>query len=223
MKRAVLFDVDGVLLNSRGTTLGALAGIATAALGRRVTTADLPPDALSLPRAEVLTALGVPHPDEVLGLWWDVAVATAPRPYLFPGVLEGLSALKDVGTAMGLVTLQSRTRLPWLLPPAVLDLMDVIVCWEDAEPKPSPAGILQALNGLAVSPQHALFVGDSGIDRAAARAAEVPFSGAGWGFGGPDALAGPGTRAVLSTPSEIGTGLLDLIEPAPDLARSKRS
>ena len=50
MKRAVLFDLDGVLLDSQDAVLATLAGFATAALGRRVTVADLPTDAADHPQ-----------------------------------------------------------------------------------------------------------------------------------------------------------------------------
>ncbi|MFE0061721.1 hypothetical protein [Streptomyces sp. NPDC059003] len=65
MRPAVLFDLDGVLLDSRRAVLATLAGVATAALGRRVAVADLPPGAATTPRVEVLSALGVAEPDEL--------------------------------------------------------------------------------------------------------------------------------------------------------------
>ncbi|WP_243741293.1 hypothetical protein [Streptomyces sp. 8K308] len=68
----------------------------------------------------MLAGLGVPHPDELCEVWWDAALATAAGTELFPGVMDGLMALKNEGTATGLVTLQHRSRLSWLLPPAVL-------------------------------------------------------------------------------------------------------
>ncbi|MFI1436730.1 HAD family hydrolase [Streptomyces lydicus] len=206
----VLFDLDGVLLDSRDAHLATLAGVATTALGRRVTVADLPPGAATTPRVEVLSALGVPDPDELCELWWDVALATAAGTRLFPGVLEGLMALKDLGAATGLVTLQARPRLSWLLPPAVLDLLDVTICREDAEPKPAPDGIFLALARLAAGPHDAVFVGDTLTDRAAAFEAAVAFTGAGWGYAGPDALAAAGCP-VLTDPAQIGPGLLDLV------------
>ncbi|GAB7036062.1 HAD hydrolase-like protein [Streptomyces sp. NPDC021749] len=207
----MLFDLDGVLLDSRDAVLATLAGVATAALGRRITACDLPPGAATTPRVEVLSALGVADPDGLCERWWDVALATAAGTRIFPGVLEGLMALKDTGMATGLVTLQTHSRLPWLLPPAVLDLLDVTVCREDAEPKPAPDGIFLALAHLAAAPRDAVFVGDTFTDRAAAFEAGVAFVGAGWGYAGPDALAAAGCPVVLTDSAQIGPGLLDLV------------
>ncbi|MCR8575781.1 HAD family hydrolase [Streptomyces sp. Isolate_219] len=206
----MLFDLDGVLLDSRDAMLATLAGVATASLGRRITVADLPPDALTTPRVEVLAALGVADPDGLCKVSWDPALATASATTLFPGVLEGLMAIKDAGMATGLVTLQTRTRMPWLLPPAVLALLDVTVCREDAEPKPAPDGILLALARLAAAPHDAVFIGDTLTDQAAAFTAGVAFAGAGWGYAGPDELAEARCPMVLTDPSQIGPGLLDL-------------
>ncbi|AZS71001.1 haloacid dehalogenase [Streptomyces lydicus] len=206
----MLFDLDGVLLDSRDAMLATLAGVATASLGRRITVADLPPDALTTPRVEVLAALGVADPDRLCEVSWDPALATASGTTLFPGVLEGLMAIKDAGMATGLVTLQTRTRLPWLLPPAVLDLLDVTVCREDAEPKPAPDGIFLALARLAAAPNDAVFIGDTLTDQAAAFTADVAFAGAGWGYAGLDELAAARCPVVLTDPSQIGPGLLDL-------------
>ncbi|MFQ6197729.1 HAD family hydrolase [Streptomyces sp. NPDC000405] len=211
MRPVVLFDLDGVLLNSRDAMLATLAGVATAALGRRITTDDLPPDAATTPRVEVLSALGVREPDALCEIWWDVALATAAGTQLFPGVLEGLMALKDTGTATGLVTLQSRSRLPWLLPPAALGLLDTTACREDAEPKPAPDGIFLALARLAAAPHNAVFIGDTLTDRTAAFRAGVTFAGAGWGYAGTDALTAAGCPVVLTDPAQIGPALLDLI------------
>ncbi|MFG2097245.1 HAD family hydrolase [Streptomyces sp. NPDC048612] len=209
MTGAVLFDLDGVLLDSSAAMLATLAGVATAALGRRVTVDELPAGALTAPRVEVLAGLGVGEPDALCGTWWDPALATAAGTTLFPGALQGLKAIKEAGMATGLVTLQSRNRLPWLLEPAVLALLDVTVCREDAEPKPAPDGLLLALGKLGIDPAGAVFLGDTTGDIAAARTAGVTPLGAAWGYAAPAALSAAGATAVLDDAALIGPGLLD--------------
>ncbi|MET9465518.1 HAD family hydrolase [Streptomyces sp. NPDC006544] len=223
MKRAVLFDLDGVLLDSRAAQLATLAGFATSALDHRVTAADLPAGALTRPRAQVLAELGLSGVINEDG--WDAATATAGlHTEAFPFVGETLTALRAAGVATAIVTLRSRRRVGWLLPPETLDLIDTIVCFEDAAPKPAPDGLLLALRRLDVVPKDAVFVGDTDIDIHAARAAGIRVVGAGWGFAGPDVLTRAGADLVLPHAAALADVLLLLLAGAePSHQKSKRS
>jgi phosphoglycolate phosphatase-like HAD superfamily hydrolase len=206
-RRAVLFDLDGVLLDSATAVRNTLAAVATCATGHRRIPSDLPPDALRRPRAEILAQMGVPDPDTACARWWDGALATA-LPAPFPKVLSGLAALRASGTATGVVTLQDRDRLPWWIPPALADLLDVVITRQDAPAKPAPDGLHAALGRLDVLPANAVFVGDSPADMAAARAAGVLALGAGWGWFPPAALRAAGAADLLPGPAGIGPSLL---------------
>lgn len=223
MKRAVLFDLDGVLLDSRSAQLATLAGFATSALDRRVTAADLPAGALTRPREQVLAELGLSGVINEDG--WDAATATAGlNAEAFPFASETLTALRAAGVATAIVTLRSHRRVGWLLPPEILDLIDTIVCFEDAAPKPAPDGLLLALRQLDVVPKDAVFVGDTDIDIHAARAAGIRAVGAGWGFAGPDVLTRAGADLVLPHAAALADVLLLLLAGAePSHQKSKRS
>ncbi len=222
MRRAALFDVDGVLVDSKSAQLAALAGFATSALGRRVSVADLPSWAAATPRAQVLAELGLYGTINEDG--WDAATATASLDaVVFPFVTDTLKALRAEGLATGIVTRRDRRRLGWLLRPDILDLMDTVVCYEDATPKPAPDGLHLALGRLGVAPSAAVFVGDMDADIHAARAAGVTSVGAGWGFTEPEALAGFGADLVLLDPAELTDVLLALLHAGHSDGNSKRS
>jgi phosphoglycolate phosphatase-like HAD superfamily hydrolase len=211
-RRATLFDLDGVLLDSVAAMRSTLAGVATCATGRRVRPDDLPADALRRPRVEVLALLDVADPDDACDRWWNGAMAANPvEP--FPSVLAGLLALRAQGTAIGAVTLQDRDRLRWLLPKALAELLDVVITRQDAPPKPAPDGLHAALSQLDVETQHAVFVGDSPTDMTAARAAGVIALGAVWGWHPPAALRAAGADHLLPVPTSIGPSLLHHLPP----------
>ncbi|WP_411070900.1 HAD family hydrolase [Streptomyces sp. cmx-4-25] len=210
MKRAVLFDLDGVLADSRHAQVATLAGFATSVLGRRVTVADLPAGAATTPREHVLAELG--YAGAINQESWDTATATATlTAEAFPFVADTLAALRAAGVGTGIVTLRSRRRVDWLLPPDILGLIDVVVCYEDAAPKPAPDGLLLALDKLGVPPGDAVFVGDMETDMHAAQAAGVTPIGSGWGFSDPSTLTRAGAAIVLPHPDDLAGTLLSLM------------
>ncbi|MGX1727985.1 HAD family hydrolase [Streptomyces diastaticus] len=219
-RKAVLFDLDGVLLDSAAAVHATLAAVATCATECRVTVSDLPLASLRRPRSEVLGLLGVADPDAACARWWDAALAATPA-LPFAGVLPGLRAVRAAGAALGVVTLQDRGRLRWLIPPAVAELLDVVVSRQDAPPKPAPDGLTEALRQLGVAPRDAAFVGDSPTDMVAAREAGVLPLGASWGWHTPDSLSAAGAVHLLSDPTEIGAPLLARLPQGADQGAGK--
>lgn len=107
---------------------------------------------------------------------------------VFPGVREGLRALRQAGCRLGCVT-----NKPAVPTAALLDLhalspwFDVVVAGDSlAQMKPDPAPLLHACRVLHASPTRCVLVGDSPVDVAAARAAQMPVLIVRYGYPGAD-------------------------------------
>jgi phosphoglycolate phosphatase len=72
-------------------------------------------------------------------------------------------------------------------------------------PKPDPAIALEAASLLGVKPETCLYVGDSGIDMQTAVAAGMFPVGALWGFRGREELLANGAKALIEHPMELMT------------------
>lgn len=98
---------------------------------------------------------------------------------LFPETLEVLMTLKQQGAKIGIISTKYRYRILELLDKVLPEqTIDIIVGGEDVQKhKPSPEGLLLAMEKLNVSPEEVLYIGDSTTDAATAQAGNTDFMG----------------------------------------------
>lgn len=97
---------------------------------------------------------------------------------LYDDTVDILQTLKKNGFNTGIVTTKYRFRIVETLNKhGISDLVDIIVGGEDVKvPKPSPEGLLLAIDCLKAQRNKVLYVGDSLIDAKTAKAANVDFA-----------------------------------------------
>lgn len=98
---------------------------------------------------------------------------------LFPETAEVLMTLKDNGVKLGIVSTKYRYRIKEVFEREFdEELVDLIVGGEDVtNHKPSPEGLLLAIEQLNSDKKSCLYIGDSIIDAEAAKAAGIDFYG----------------------------------------------
>ncbi len=203
--KAVVFDLDGTLLN----TLDDLA----AAVNHGLAVGGLPPRRVDEVQSfvgngvERLVALAVPAgTDEALTeqvfaafkAYYALHGQDKTAPY--PGVLPMLAALQQAGLSMALVSNKLEEAVERLRIAFFADYIAVAAGDRaDRARKPAPDSTLAALAALGVSPEEALFVGDSDVDVATARNAGMPCLSVSWGFRDEAFLLANGATAVVDT------------------------
>ncbi|MBW8823352.1 MAG: phosphoglycolate phosphatase [Xanthomonadales bacterium] len=212
--KAVLFDLDGTLLDSAPDML-ATANAMRAVRGVAAMTLDeLRPHVSKGSRAMIGAAF--PHLDEAGRLelvpeFLDIYDRELGRHAVaFPGVAELLDALDRAGARWGIVTnkpegLAKSALLAsgWTQRSGVLVGGDTL-----AERKPHPLPLLHAAQAIGMSPQDCIYVGDDERDIEAARAAGMRSIVALWGYRLPgDDPAAWGGDVMLEQAS-------DLLDPA---------
>lgn len=98
------------------------------------------------------------------------------RSHLYPQVRETLTVLRQQGARLAVVTNKEGRYTQVVLAAHQLGgLFDAVISGDTlVTKKPDPAGVSHCLAQFGVTPDRALFVGDSSIDVATARAAGVP-------------------------------------------------
>jgi phosphoglycolate phosphatase-like HAD superfamily hydrolase len=184
---ALLFDVDGVLVDSVGWTYAAYLH-ALDAVGMPRPSEDSLRAVLSLAPRSALRTLCGDQADWSAALLayssFTAASAGRQREYLrpFAGMPQVLAGLRAAGVRMGAVTSRNRAdALRHLHAGGVESLMEAIVTYGDARPhKPHPAPVLRGLELLAVDTLAVAYIGDTTDDLAAARGAGVLAIAAVW-------------------------------------------
>ncbi len=95
---------------------------------------------------------------------------------VYPGVKEGLQAMRDMRLPLACVTNKSgRFTAPLLDYLGLAPYFEQVVAGDTLpQKKPDPAQLLHACRGFGIAPNEMLMIGDSGNDAEAARAAGCP-------------------------------------------------
>jgi HAD superfamily hydrolase (TIGR01509 family) len=163
--RAVVFDLDGTLLDSLSVVLEALRH-ALEPYGERPGM-DIFPQ-LGGPPEKFLQSL-VHDPRHVPVVMERLAEFHRLNGHLlrpFPGVHALLEQLQRRGVRLAIWTGRDRESAGWLLQHhGLAHFFDAVVCGDDLPThKPEPAGLREIMGRLDVTPAETLFVGDADVD-----------------------------------------------------------
>ena len=209
--RAVLFDLDGTLIDSAPDLAGAANDLRAAPDLPPMPFAELRPMVGSGARGMVATAFGVAPGnarfdtlrDQFLARYetrslQDTRVSDAMAPWL--------AALAAAGLPWGIVTNKhTRYAEPVVRGLGLDNRAATVICGDTvARAKPHPDPLLEAARRLALAPQDCVYVGDDRRDAEAAQAAGMTALVAAWGYlGRGEDPATWGAQAILSAPADL--------------------
>jgi len=217
--RAVVFDLDGTLLDS-------LQDIAAAA-NRALQDEGLPTYDLAAYRylvgegVRVLMERAIPPAlrtsqqvercIERFGLYYGESWNVHTRPY--PGITALLAALQQRRIATAVLSNKphefTQKCVHYFFPEHSFDI--VLGYREHIPRKPDPAAAQEICRYLGLSPGEVIFLGDTCIDIQTARAAGMYAVGATWGFRDEQELRAAGAQRIIAAPEE----LLAVLDHAP--------
>lgn len=209
MKRLVIFDLDGTLLNTIAD-LGNACNYALKTLGyseHAITTYNFMVGngvrkliERAEPDADPQTV------DKLLSLfreYYDGHCTDHTKPY--PGIPELLGELtsNDIRVAVASNKYQAAVNkiVPFYFPD--IEFVATMGQKEGIPTKPDPSIVFSILNKFPTPKSEVLYVGDSGVDMETARRACVESVGVTWGFRPASELRGAYANHIISTPGEI--------------------
>src|SRR5262245_61974508 len=210
-REAVLFDLDGTLIDSAPD----LAGAGNEVRARR----GMPP--LPLERFRPMTgagargmlsvALGIgPGEADYETLREEYLAAYEARmtrdTHVFESLWPGLDALDQAGVPWGIVTNKaSRFALPVVAAMGLSERAGVVVCGDTtARAKPYPDPLLEAARRIGRPAERCVYIGDDLRDVQAGQAAAMATVAVGWGYLGDGAGIGEwGADHVIERPAEL--------------------
>lgn len=189
MYTAVIFDVDGTLIDSEETILNSLQKTLRLHYRREMSREELA-FVLGIPGADALRQLGIEEVDRALHCWTEYMKEFRHATRVFDGIQELFEGLRGLPVLQGVVT--SRTVQQFLddfVPFGLLRDLPIDICADDTKRhKPHPEPLFKFLELSLSAPENSIYIGDTIYDYECARAAGVDFGLALWGCKDPDAV-----------------------------------
>lgn len=207
---AVIFDLDGTLINS----LEDLADSANQALDK-YSFKGHPIEAYKKfigngVRQLIKNALPKETPENVVDcilndyrIIYNKNYVNKTRPY--NNIMDMLKKLKELGIRMAVCSNKPNKPTNEIVQKIIgAEYFDVIIGERDGIPrKPDPAPLLETAKYLNVEPKNIIYLGDSGGDMICSVKAEIHAAGALWGFRDRDELVECGAQILFSDPMEL--------------------
>jgi HAD superfamily hydrolase (TIGR01549 family) len=205
---AVMFDMDGTLVDSRAAIVRSYRDASTQVLGApHPTDPHELEEILKLRAAEAFPRVVGDDPERVAEFAAAFQVAYARHQENiegFPGLADALQALRGLGVSLGIATSKARARLDIdLRRLGIADLFAFTVSGDEVpRGKPAPDPIIAVATGLGIERENGLYVGDGENDIIAAHAAGMRAAGVAFGFH-PEACRAAGPEYFVSSYGEL--------------------
>lgn len=208
---AVLFDLDGTLIDSAPDLAGAANALRAEHGLEPLPYEQLRPMVGAGARGMIGVAFGVAPGDERFESLRDAFLSRYEQGLLvltqpFEGVRHLLADLEAAGLGWGIVTNKAtRFAVPVVQGLRLLPTAEALVCGDTTpHAKPHPLPLLEAARRIGVAPADCVYVGDDLRDVQAGRAAGMTTVVASWGYLGlGEGIDAWGADAVIDRPSEL--------------------
>jgi 2-phosphoglycolate phosphatase len=209
--RAVLFDLDGTLIDSAPDLAGAGNDMRIARGLAPLPLDHFRPMVGAGARGMVGRAFDVGPHDERFGALRDeflqrYEARMTNETCVFPEMLAVLDALNAIAFPWGIVTNKAtRFSAPLVHALGLSTRAATLICGDTTpHAKPHPAPLLEASRRMGTRPADCIYVGDDLRDVQAGRAAGMPTVAAGWGYLGiGDPIDTWGADHILHTPADL--------------------